>query len=328
MNVIKDFESVISFVNSVEDNSATSFYMPLSLLPELVANAAYLFDDDFVKAYNADAVSCLDRHSHFGNLSYYADFEEAECGTVAVVASMYVNTEGNTCVRVNDLFQVLEYEGNYYNVYKTSAKRFGMSIFGGVRNVNNISQDKHPNYFSKPTKAVVTRWVEWLSGCEANNIAEIERVKALHAQVRADVAASGLEYHDTREGLSVTAGPVKIYITLNQSGVSYEYRVNYSAIGFGAEAFASLLAKYGKQEQPKEMQEQQKPKAYTVFKALTVENVEGSERWTSDAVKILEAASADSSEVVTDICSRALHGLTRLSDKQRWCVAYAYTRAM
>lgn len=323
MNILRDFESVITFVNSVENSSASVFYIPLSILPELIEKAAYLFDDDYLKAYKADAVGTLDKY--FANPCYYQEFETAGCGKAAIIAAMYVNTEGNTVVRVGDLFQVLEYEGTYYNIYKTSAKRFGLSVFGGAKNVRNIEHEGRPNYFSKPTESVFNRWVQWLNGCELKNVEEIEKVKALHAQVRADIAASGLEYRNNREGLSVDAGPITVDIRLSQSGVSYEYRVNYKVIGYGAEGLTTLLAKFGKHEQPKE---DNKPKAYNIFKALTVETVEGSERWTDEAVRILEAASADSSEVVADICSRALAGITRLSDKQRWCVAYAYTRAM
>lgn len=334
MEFIKDFEGVVSFINSVKEGESSMFYMPVGLLPELVAALPGSFDASFLGNFNADPVGFVESRCRYGSAKYI-DFEDAGCGKAVHIAAMYVGCEAAPSVWVNDIYTVLEYEGKHYNVYSTRTHRLGMSLFGAAENVQGIHYDGQPNYFTKPSAKVVARWAAWLNGCEVRNIEEIAKVKELHDRVRSEVVASGLEYSEQREGLSVKAGPINIGVKFCKSGVNYEYRINYSAIGFGSDAFASLLTAFGRREdtpkceeavKPKE--EDKKPSAYRVFKSLEVESVDGADKWTSAALKVLQVAAADSSAVVSDICKRALNGLTRLSDKQKWCVAYAFTRSV
>lgn len=328
--VVKTSGEAIDIISNSAEQGNSFITLPLAELPEVVAGIPQAFTDDFLTVWQVSKSKALDGY-HYSIIDEAFAIEGTSSLDLLVTLFVQGDDDAPVCVRVDSLMQVVAIGGNYYRPYRCASKRYGMSRVAAAENVRRCNYEGQPHYFSAPSAKSLTAWALWLEGCEAENVEEIERVRRLHDDTRTAIERSGLPHRDTARGMSVSAGPVTIWVEFADSGVYYRYEVNNGAIGYGADAFAALLTMFGnkceqpQQEQPKK--EQPKNAAYRVFRSLAVEMVEGREQWTAQAREVMQRGNVCGNAVAEDICRRALSGNTRLSDRQRWCVAYAVTRA-
>lgn len=326
--IVKTSGEAIDIISNSADSGNSFVTCPLRELPAVVAGISQAFPDQFLEVWRIDRTKALEIYRY--NL---IDESFAIEGTSAldILVTLFVQGDDDApvCVRVDSLMQVVAIGGNYYRPYRCASKRYGLAKVGAADNVRRRNYEGQPHFFSAPSAKNLMAWALWLEGCDEQNIKEIERVRQLHDDTRAAVVASGLRYSETDKGMTVSAGPVTIWVEFAETGVYYRYGVNNGAIGYGADAFAALLSMFGNKEEQQEQPQKERPKnaAYRVFRALAVEYVDGREQWTAQAREVMQRGNVCGNAVAEDICRRALSGNTRLSDRQRWCVAYAVTRA-
>lgn len=329
-SIVYTSENVIRLVNDSTAQGNEVVLCPLSELAAVVAAVPDAFPERFAEDYTRDPAGAL---VCFRYSLVEESFDIEGVSRRTVLAMLFIRRASDTPVSVcvEALYHVVEIGGRYYYANRTTTKRYGLSLVGAAENVRGCKYEGQPNYFTTPSAKSLKAWAQWLTGCDAENAAEVAKVAQLHEQTRAAVVASGLKYSETSKGLTVHAGPVSIFVEFTKSGVYYRYAVNNGAIGYDAEAFTALLSMFGsKQEQTvQEQPKQEEPKrAYHVFKALAVETVDGVEQWTPQARGLMQRGDSCGNAAAADICRRALSGVTRLSERQRWCVAYALMRAM
>lgn len=76
-----------------------------------------------------------------------------------------------------------------------------------------------------------------------------------------------------------------------------------------------------------EMLIDKKSNVKAIFNLIDVE-AQGSNEWefTAPAWAILDTVKRFGNGFVVDICTKALNGMTMLSEKQRWCIAFGFQK--
>lgn len=357
MEFFNNLTDATNYVNSLEDGHGHMFCVPLHILAQLIEEMPERFPANFVEAFNANPLEAFDSRCS-DNIS--SDYEISGVSTLSLVATVShrrgFDAEPDT-LEVSAVNWAVKIGEDYFRPFQAQNRRHGLSLFGAADNILGRDFDS-PNYFSKPTARSLKAWAEFSTAKDATNRADIAKVHAERAAVIDMVKASGLEWRETSDGIRMEGGPLTVEIEFGRSGCHYRAFINNSVTGFGSSIFDYVITTFGAQAvtpsdtTPEEVAEapsvevmtaeaektdahaeEKKPSkesriAFHAFKRLSTAEADGTEVWSTDAVAVMKKAMTADSALITDICGRALAGDVRMSKKQRWCVAYAYARAV
>lgn len=329
MEFVKTIEELNACVESIENGTGRFIGAPMT-----VAAVYYReYSANFEKPWNAltESISAT-LNVETKRLDVIDEKGVAEHAMV-VTLSARRDDEGAMVIRLERADAALMHEGEYYRVCGVKPGKHLLTLFGATDNPHaRYNDEEHPNYFNKLSARSLDNWCAYRQKQEE----EARRVVAAVAEERAAiehlVAESGVEARQVVDGLRLTAGPIDVEIKFGAGGVNVRYDVAWNLRTGGKDALADVLALAHRAETPKdEEQKQEEPKqekpkrnnpAYRAFKALTT--AEGT-AFAGTAVTILQAVRERAEGFVTEVAARALtYG--QLTDKQRWCVAYAFAR--
>lgn len=306
-------------VSNINAGDATSFYAPVDIARQWAEAEGVTLDD---KRARYEAPEGFDI--------------EGVCTSVAVAhVCVSRSMEGESSAWVEHLFAAILSGGRYYRIMRTKEGRHGFAVVGATRDPQGTTvESERPKFFTKPSAKAVTAWVKWCDEREAAAVAAVEHVRAEREDYRRRIEASGLEFVRTIDGYAVYNGPVTVRVSFREHGVEVRPELRdgfYSEVSRNLDSFLNMRVSDAREVRQVAEAPEQKPTdgnaVRKVFNALTTEEREGAQVWTAEAVGIMQRVATAGSGIVTDICSRAMRGAARtLTDRQRWCVAYAFAR--
>lgn len=360
MEFFNTIEAATEYINALEKGTGNMFCIPLSLFPQLFNDMPELFSEKFAENFRENPAEVF---SSMLSDTINSDYEISGVSSVALVGTIShrCGFDGDShSLELSAVNWAVKIGEQYFRPYMAQSRRSGLALYGAAENVLGRDFD-HPNYFSKPSARSLKAWAEFATAKDATNRADIAKVHAERAAVLDMVKASGLEWRETSGGIRMEGGPLTVEIEFGRSGCHYRAFINNSVTGFGSSIFDYVITTFGAQaaapscttpvevteapevssveviggeaaaptvEAPTEQKPEQSRIAFHAFNRLSTVQADGVEVWSTDAVAVMKKAMAADSPLITDICGRALAGEVRMSRKQRWCVAYAYARAI
>lgn len=324
MEFVKTIEELNACVESIEKGTGRFIGAPMT-----VAAACYRENQNsFDQIYDFDFEASVPTIGKVDMSACDVDEKNLTPHIMVVTLSVRRDDEGAIAIRIERVEYALMHGGDYYRVARLKPGKHLLSLMGATDNPHaRYIDDNHPNYFNKLSARALDAWTAYRQTQEA----EARRVVAAVAEERAAieqlVAESGVEARQVVDGMRLTAGPIEVDIKFSAGGAAVRYEVAWNLRTGGKDALTEVLKlahrdEPSEREEPKEEKPQRNNPAYRAFKALTT--AEGT-AFGEAATNILQAVRERAEGFVTDVAARAL-AYGKMSEKQRWCVAYAYAR--
>lgn len=325
MEFVKTIEELNACVESIEKGTGRFVGAPMAV----ISNYYRENQESFVKSFDFDFDAAVPAVGRVDVSAWDVDEKNLTAHSQAVTLSVRRDDEGAIAIRVERVEAALVHEGYYYRVHSVKPNKHLLSLLGATDNPHaRYVDDKHPNYFNKLSARALDAWTAYRQTQEAEARRVVAAVADERAAIEQLITDSGVEARQLIDGMRLTAGPIEVDIKFNAGGATVRYEVAWSLRTGGKDVLADVLrlahhAEPTREEEPKRETPQRNNPAFRAFKALTLSDDNAS--FGEAATKILQAVRERAEGFVTDVAARALAS-GKLSNKQRWCVAYAYAR--